>query len=256
MQDFVIIIPTNSSYIDIVNIFLKLLEKQWKFRKNQIIISITGQDKKIKGYKTIYNGEKASLIECIVNAAKANSHQYYMSFLGDAFITKTLNEKYLNSIMNAIKEKKIDYCSLNYVKRYSKEKRLSKELRIINKKDRYSHNFVAFIASKKYIDDILSKYKNDLEFEKHYLNETGNEYYNNHTIVRKNYLNIHPSIIKGKWDKINYRRIKKEYPEIDLGNREQTSYTYSLILHVRRHIIPYIPSAIRKTINKFRKDSI
>ncbi len=256
MQDLVIIVPTNSSYIDIVNIFLQLIEKQLKLRKNQILISVTGQNIKIQGYKSIYNGEKASLIECVINAAKNSDSQYYVSFLGDAFITKSVDQKHLNNIVNVVKEKGIDYCSLSYVKRYTKEKKLSKELRLINNKDRYSHSFVAFIASKAYINDTLSKYKSDVEFEKYYLSKTSNDYFDNHAIVRKNYLNIHPSIVKGKWDIINYRRIRKKYPEINLGDREQTSYIYSLILHIREHIIPYIPNTARKTINKFRKDSI
>ena len=244
MNDFVIVIPTYSKYLNVVNTFLQLLKKNWSSCPFKIVISITGENKKIEGYTCLYNGKKASLIDCVVNVAKKFKSRYYISFLGDAFISKKVDNELINDILNNLLNDKIDYCSILCLKYYAKEKKYNNYFRYINQLDRYSHSFVSFIASYEYIYKELIKFNSDFNFEEFYLSKKNNIYYNNHLIVRNNYFNILPSITKGKWDAINLRKLKKNNPEIDFVKLERQAYVYSSFLHFRSFVIHKCPSLI------------
>lgn len=249
-KDFIIILPTHSSYIGITKNFLQLFKKNWFGCPFDVVVSLTGEKIEIDGVKNIYNGEDASLIDCLVNAAKKDRRKYYISFLGDAFINKKIDNKRIISLLNELIDNKIDYCSLEYVKNYKKKKMFSKSFRYINNLDRYSHNFTAFVASYDFVINELSKYKTDLDFEKAYLFGKDNFYFNNHLIVWQNFFNLLPSVTKGRWDRINYNKLRKSNPEIDFDKRELQSIKESLVCHIRDGVVSYLPNLIRKKLKK------
>ncbi len=253
VDDIVIVIPTHSSYKTIVLNFLQLFEKNWKDCPYKIVISICGENIQFEGLNTIYNGENTSLIECISNAVKLFDARYYMCFLGDAFINKKIDTKEFLKDFNEISNKAIDYCCLNYVKRYKKEKKFNNKFRYINSKDRYSHSFVAFIASKKFMTKDLVDFDSDLSFEKYYLNDKKSFYYSNHIIVRKNYFAILPGITKGKWDRINFHILQKSNPEIDFDSREIEPFINTVLNFLRKKFINKIPRSLRVLSKKIIK---
>jgi len=249
-RDFVIVLPTHSSYKVIVENFLQLMKKNWEECPFDIIVSITGEEVKIPRVKTIYNGKDASLIDCLIGVSKKYESNYYISFLGDSFINKKINNKKASEILYSLKNNNIDYSSLKYVERYTKEKKFNQYFRYINAADRYSHNFAAFVVGHDYLSKELSKYRNDLDFERHYLKEKNNQYYDKHLIVRENYFGLLPSIVKGKWDTINYKKLKKDNPEINFDDRPTLSLKESAIRHIRNSIVAHIPNDARIGIKK------
>lgn len=254
--EVVIIIPTHSSYIDIVMNFLELLKKYWKDCRYKIIISVCGDYINNDNLTILYNGQNANLIDCLVNARKVYHSNYYICFLGDAFITKKILQKEVDELLEIIYNNNVEYCSLLNVKAYKKEKSFNCKLRYINSKDRYSHNFVSFIASDNYINSIISKCKSDLDFELMYLQDKQDFYYNFDLIFKKNYFGIMPGITKGRWNKIILNKLKKDNPDIKFAYRESESYIESFIYLFRNKIISYIPSYIRNKLKKvkFLKD--
>lgn len=246
MSDFVIILPTHSSYIGITKNFIQLLRKNWVDCPFKIVVSATGSKVSIEDVENLYNGEGASLIECVVNAAKKYKAEYCISFLGDAFINKKIDDEKILSLLNDLVIKDIQYCSLEYVKNYKKRKNFNDYCRYINNLDRYSHNFTAFVASYDFIMKELSKYRTDLDFEKAYLYQDEDFYFDDHLVVTKNYFNLLPGITKGKWDRFNYNKLRKSNPEIKFAKRDIQSFKESSICHVRGRIVPYMPSSIRK----------
>lgn len=250
--DLVIIIPTHSSYIDIVKNFLELFKKNWENCNYLIIISVCGENINMDGFKILYNGKNASLIDCIVNVKNKYPSNYYMCFLGDAFINKKIIQKDVDKLLKTMYDGNIQYCSLLCVKNYKKVKSYNDKLRYINSKDRYSHNFVAFIASHCYIDTIMAKCKSDLEYELLYLNNQKNFYYDFDLIFKKNYFGLMPGITKGKWNRFVLNTLKKNNREINFAYRPTESFFESLYSIIREKIIGYIPLSIRKIIKKTR----
>lgn len=252
MGDFIILIPTHSKYIGVVISFLQLIKKNWPDCPYKIVISLTGDSLEIDNQEIIYNGKNASLIDCLVNAAKKYDYKYYISFLGDAFIYRTINNYEIEDIFKTILKDNIKYCSLQNVKNYKKKKQYNKYLRYINGLDRYSHNFTAFVASKDYILNEMSKFASDLEFEKEYLGDSFDRYYDDRLIVNRNFFNLLPSITKGEWDRINYKKLIKYNPDIEFDRRRpMQSWKNSIICHIRAHIVHHISPSMRVCVKKY-----
>lgn len=250
MHDFLIVLPTHSNYCKITENFLELLKKNWKDCPFDVIVSITGEDVKLDRVRSVYNGKNASLIDCLVNVSKKYKSNYYISFLGDAFINKAIDNTSIMKILDELADSHADYCSLKYVKEYKKEKKYNQHFRYINDADRYSHNFTAFAVSYDYMNNEMIKFKDDLEFETKYLSKRGNDYYDDHLIVRGNYFNLLPGIVKGKWDAINYRKLKKDNPEIQFEDRLVLPYRESALRHIRNVVVSHLPTSLRVGIKK------
>lgn len=247
----IILMPTHSNYIDVVRNFLELKEKNWENCPYEIVISIFGENKTIDGYNCIYNGKDSSLIECIRNARNQYDSEYYMCFLGDAFINKKVNQSIIDNILKAIIENKFRYCSLFYTKNYKKMKSFNNNLRFIHSKDRYSHNFVAYIASANYVDEDICSCQTDVDYELKYLGNKDDFYYNDHVIVKSNILNIVAGIRKGKWKVIPLQKLKKDNPEVNFAYREKENLKETAY-GIFSKISPYLPDNIRLFIKKMK----
>ncbi len=251
----VIILPTHSNYIDICENFLYLFYKNWSNCPFKVVVSITGKDVKLKNTNcfSIYNGKDSTLTECIVKATKEFNADYYMCFLGDAFINRPVDNKWISRLLVLMKSEKIEYCSLMYVKNYARKKSLTEDFRFISSIDRYSHTFVAFVASNNFVQEIIAKCKNDFEFECKYLkNQTGQDayYYSNHIIVTHNILNIVPAITKGKWDRIAYNKLRKSNPEMKIAKRPIENWGETFYQHAHDKFISFLPYSIRISIKR------
>ncbi|WP_300629103.1 hypothetical protein [uncultured Thomasclavelia sp.] len=246
-----IVIPTHSKYKNVINTFLLLLKKYWPDCPYRILISICGDDFTIQGYDRLYNGTNSNLIDCITAVRKKYNYDYYMCFLGDAFMNKKVNQIDVDEIINIINYNNIDYCSLLNVRNYKKSKKLNNCLRYIHSKDRYSHNFISFIVSNQYIDDFLSKMNSDLDFEMKYLSIKENYYFHNHIIVTKNIFNITPGIKKGKWNRFVLSKLKKYNPEIEFAELPIESYCESLYSFFYGILITFIPDYLRKKLKSY-----
>lgn len=246
-HDVILIIPTHSSYMDIVKNFLELFSKNWNDCNYPIIISVCGKNEKIDGYINIYNGNDASLIDCILNAALEFKSKYYICLLGDAFINKKVNQKIIDTIIYSMEQGKINYCSLLNVRHYRKIKSFNSSLRYINSKDRYSHTFIAFIANNYYLKNVLSKFHTDLEYEMGYINIEKEYYFEHDLIVKNNYLGILPGIRKGKWNRIFLYKLKKDNPEIVFSKRPVESIV-DTIYGICAYSSSYLPEKIRIAI--------
>ena len=245
MNDFIIILPTHSDYIGITKNFIQLLRKNWPDCPFEIVVSVTGELVKVDKVKNLYNGKNASLIDCVVNVAKKYKKKYYLSFLGDAFINGRIDNVEIQKILKSLLKNKVAYCSLLNVKNYKKKKNFDKQMRYINGLDRYSHNFTAFAASYDFVKRDLSLYKTDLDFEKEYLSETRNFYYDDRLVLRKNYFKLLPSIVKGEWDRINYKKLVANNPEIKFETRKFQSLKNTMLCHTRNVIVMHLPAFLR-----------
>lgn len=129
-------------------------------------------------------------------------------------------------------------------------------MRYIHVKDRYCHCFGYILCSKKYIDEMFVKsgILTDLEYEVWYLNKSmeseTNYYYEHDAIVIENVFNIICGIKKGKWDRIAYHWIKKNYPEIKLAMRPQLGILNQIMMILRQRFLYLIPDGLRIWIKK------
>lgn len=248
-----IILPTYSNYLDVCFCFLELLEKKWE-NHPKVILSIIGDNKSIKNYDFIYNEKGTSLPKAIYNATKKYKADYYFCLLGDAFITENINQQFVERLLSIMTEKKINYCSLLPVKSSLQPKKNRDIFNYIKYQDRYSHNFIAFIASEKFIQEEFSNNITDFEFELKYLkiaNEMLKGYFDDRIILNRNYMNINHGISKGKWIRKTYKMLLKQNLDKPLPNRRIMSIKETLLLNVGLLINWIFPNKIRILLKKF-----
>lgn len=250
----VIVLPTHSNYLGVCKNFVELLKKNWMDCPYELWISYAGDRTNIEwAFNTIYNGKAASLTECLYNLAEKVNADYYISFLGDAFINSRIDSNFIIELLKDIENNNIEYCSLMYVKNYYREKSFNEQFRYIHTTDRYSHNFVSFIASDGFIKSTLHTCNTDLEFEKHYLEVKEKKYYNSHIAIKKNYLGLVPAITNGKWNRLAYNKLVRDNPDISFDEREVETLAESLYQVFHDEFIWVIPSGLRVRVKKIMR---
>ena len=132
----------------------------------------------------------------------------------------------VESLINEMEEKNIDYCNLVPRIAYRFRKRVvDKNMRYISSNDSYNMSFVAFVASRRFILKEFAGKITDLEFEEKYLSCSDKKFciYKNRVILTKNLFGLIPGIYAGKWDRHAYRKLQKDNPEILFTQREVIS---------------------------------
>ncbi len=247
-HDLIIVMATHSSYIDICKNFLELIKKNWADCPYRIIIALTGDDVEddFGSCEKYYCGKQSTLTDCIRKVSDIYKFKYYMCFLGDAFLSKKVSDDDVKDFVDEIEKLDIDYCCLYPKVPIKKCKMAGKWTRYINSLDRYSHSFIAYIASKRFIDSEFGLGSNDLKFEVKYLkiaSEKNEYYFDKHVILKNNIFNIKPGIVKGKWDRIVLSNLRRNNPEIDFAYRPKISIFKQLLLIVRKFIFRWLPKS-------------
>lgn len=251
-----VIVPTNSKYIDICENFFDVFYRSWPDCPYRLVLSVTGENKKVDGVENFYNGTDASLIDCVVNAANKYDCDYYMILLGDSFLCGKVDTQSVENLMNDMKKNEIDFCCLHPEKTGKKQNKVGRQMRYIHIKDRYCHCFGYTLCSKKYLHEMFinSGILTDLEYEVWYLNKTVESktdyYYEHDAIVTQNIFHIICGIKKGKWDRIAYHWINKNYPDIRLAQRPQLGIVSQIIMILRENFLYLIPDGVRIQIKR------
>ena len=95
-------------------------------------------------------------------------------------------------------------------------------MRYTTENDVYNISFVAFIASRFFIQEEFRNNISDLEFEKKYLKCDSRNDFINKCILKKNIFHIMAGIDAGKWNNHVLRILKKNYSDIKWAEREKT----------------------------------
>ena len=248
-QRAVVVIPTSSLYIDICMNFIDLLEKNWNDCPYEIVLAITGDNVEVtncKQIKKIYCGQSVTLPQCIFNVAKKVRVEYYICFLGDAFLSERVQNSDIENIIITMKMYQIEYCRLIPKKRRNVEK-INSYLRRPCDKERYTVSFIAFISSFNFIEKEFGRTVTDLDFERKYEKVTNCQDF---AVVNHNYLHIVAGIDKGRWNRRALHRLKKRNPSVEFSKRGKLSVKDQLIYDLREIFEPIMSEQIRKKVKR------
>lgn len=226
MKKVAVVLSTHSSYIDVCMNFLELFNRNWSDCGFDFWILVIGSVKHVEVENLIEYEEGNSLPSLLYDFMNKHSeYELFISFLGDAFITERIDSTMVNSLINDIKKNNINYCCLIPRKPFRLKKTTCGEyMRFISDNDVYSMSFVAFIATRIFIEKEFVGNISDLEFEEKYLSSNTDIFLTNRdkVILTKNIFNIKAGIDAGKWNNHIFRKLKRKYPEIDWAKRERT----------------------------------
>lgn len=251
-----IILVTHSNYLDICKIFLELLNVNWGDCPFKIVISITGENKKLDKYQCIYNGACATLPDCLRSVCEKVISDHYLCFLGDAFIVDKLNTEEIVQLLKELIDIGVDYCNL-VPSKVGKRKKETFKFRKICKRDIYCHSFVAFLASREFILNEFTVGSTDLDFEEKYLKISVEANDNNeivkHYILNSNIFHIMPGINKGLWEWEVYKYLYRKYPNININIRAKLSCKENIREKIIKFIQPKLKPKLRFKIKCFLK---
>ena len=226
MKKILVSLVTHSAYKDVCENFIKLFDKNWKDCKYDFRVLVIGNEISFDKKKVNYYGKDCSLPEALYLAMSTSDYDYCISFLGDAFINRKIDNIMVDSLINDINEKNIDYCNLMPRVAYRSHKKIAgKNMRYISSNDSYSMSFVAFIASRRFVLKEFAGGITDLDFERKYLNRINqcNQVYNDRVILTQNLFGLVPGIYAGKWDRHALGKLQRDNPEIFFTDREKVS---------------------------------
>ena len=236
--------------------FMEVLCRRWTECKYKIIFAVFGEKTNCQYENYIFCEKAKNLPDCIKEIKNMYASEFYMIFLGDAFFTKKVEDKQVRDLLSNLKKDNIQYCSL--IPKKSREKIVKSKggYRFINYKDRYSHSFIAFIVTGKYLDSEFKNGESDDDFETKYLlnalnNENIDKYYKNDVVLTEDLFGILPGITKGKWDRVSYWKLRRLYPDIEFAYREKITVKLQIIIQLRKLIIAFLPNDIRKQMKRF-----
>jgi hypothetical protein ELI_1804 len=266
MSEVLINLVTHSAYKDVCMDFLKLYRNNWKDCPFDFVISVVGEKIEFEGFHTVYHGKTCQLPEAVYNVMHNSKYEYCISFLGDAFINKKVDNNDISNLLIEIKNNGIQYCCLVPRRPFRLiGKKAGSIIRYISSFDVYNMCFVAFIASRNFIEKEFAGQISDLEFESEYLRINGDKrfYYKDRVIVTSNILNLVPGIDAGKWNRHAYKKLHNDNPDIHFNSRGVASLTTTVkndLIHVlqlfiskkQRRIIKKVMSKIYKM--KFMTD--
>lgn len=247
MEKCVIILPTHSNYNDICETFLELLRRNWKECNYRIVVSMCGEDKKISGVDYLFNEGTTSITQCLVNACLKYEAATYLVFLGDAFISKKVDNSKVLAFLDEFKRYRIEYCRL--YSQFVRYRRIMVGSTMRKMKSaRYAMSFVAFAATQGFILEEFGQGETDLDFEVKYLEIAdkiqGTVFYETRTMLYSNFLHILPGIEKGKWNRIALYRLKRNNPGIDFSDRGKISLKWQFYLIFRKIYLTLVPAKI------------
>lgn len=248
MKRIAIIVSVSSKYSDISDVFFKLLDKNFQECPFSIIVNYNdGFIYKDYGYISYVNENNNSLTYSIVDIARKFDYDYYICLLADALIINKIKYQQICDFFAKIEENKVQYCRICNVSKKDKT------IKRINKKNVWDVTFVAFVATKHFIIDTLSKYKSDLEFEEHYVKISNNirkdEYYDDMYEDGTNCFQIIHAVKSGYW--IKNARQKVIDNGIDINNhRDVMPRMEVLFWRIKQKARKYIKGNARIMIKK------
>lgn len=253
MEKVLINLVTHSAYKDVCLNFLELFKKNWKDCPFDFIISVVGEPMEFKEYQTKYCGKNCQLPEAVYKTMHNSQYKYVISFLGDAFIDKKVDNYVIMDLLKEIENCNIQYCCLIPKKPFRfVGKKAGNNIRYISSFDAYNMSFVAFIASRNFIETEFSGQISDLKFESKYLELNGKNkvYYNDRVIVTNNIFNIIPGIDAGEWNRHAYKKLRRDNPEICFNSRQIAPLTATIKNDLFRVLQLFVSKKHRKVIKK------
>ena len=225
MNNVKIIVSVCKIYDDIAEVFFKLFSKNWPNCPYDLIVSTDYESDSFPSNCIIYKGGN-SLPNNILEISKKYPAEYYICLLGDAFIFSEIDTAEFDNLIQCLKINNIEYCKLFT---YSTDRTKKTMIRKADLHRPYEVSFIAFVASKKFIQREFLNNISDFEFEYQYLNRLTEKKAqscfdeNNYAVVTYNILHIRHGIQKGLWIRETYNGIKRIDSSVTKNKRGKLS---------------------------------
>jgi hypothetical protein len=250
-----LIVLTCDNYSDLWPMFISLSEKYWPDCPYDKYFITNNKSVPESSFNSIKIGQDESWSDGLLKAIDElkSKYDYLLITLEDSPIIEYVDQDKLNLITNAFFTAKGNFLSLFTQQDMGKPTRKYNEFfGIIDKGSLYRPTCVYSLWKISVLEDLLVREENAWDFERY--GSVRSDKYDDFFMVYKNFFKMSNTVIKGKWLRSEYKRIKKLGYNPDITSRDLMSKkeefrfkTYLLIFKILNKHVP-IPWKIRRKV--------
>lgn len=247
---YTILVDCPDCYLDVLKIFLTLLEENWPHRKCRVCVST--QSKIVDGFDNIdfiKCGENRNSIQRSVFVMQTIDSEYVLTLNSDNFITKRVDNEEIQKLINFMRLNEVDYLQIWKLKNREqrKYKTAVNDIYYCNKKARYSKSLMANIWNKNAYLNLFSTVNSDgWTIEGQWLKECLDSqpgYDDNYCYCNSDPLAILHGVSKGCWIRKAYRKLRKlGFNKSDFSSRKKLSLNTTFKQNISMFVLNHFSS--------------
>lgn len=237
----VILVDSFDGYSDIWPAFFKIFEHYWSDCPYKIYL--VSNDKEFAGVDTIKTGKEISWTDRTLKAVEQIEEKYILLLLEDYLLGDKINSEEVFECLDFMEKNDVKYLRLTDIpaSRFSSDE---EKIYALYQDEEYAVNLQASIWEKEFLIASLKKYKgNAWNFEVGFLSEAVHAEHlqlEGCYALKKDPLDIHNGVLKGKWFPSALHYFKRRGFEIEWQNRGKLtpieSILYNTKVFVKNHV--------------------
>lgn len=250
MDNIAVLVVSCDNYSDLWLPFFSLFKRFWPDCPFSVYLLTNDKDFSYPGVSTIRIGKDVSWSDNIKEGLRQLQEEYVLMFIEDLFLLKSVDTNEITRVCGEFVRLNGNYLRLNPT--VKADKKYNEYFGKVSKGTIYRTSTVLSLWNKDVLSDLLQTGENAWEFE--IFGTVRSDTYEGFYATWKNCFTIVNGVIKGKWERKAYRKIKSLYPDAELEGRRKMTYFEQILLLVkiaRTRVLNLMPSRQRRKIKDF-----
>lgn len=255
MEDLALVVVSCDSYTELGKIFFDLQKKYMGWFHGPTYFINESKPAAFEGVRTIHVGTDVDWSGKILRALEQIPQAYILFMLEDYFIGKEVRQQDVQQAVAIMKQHELCYYRITAIPDTKKESDIAPFLAAIPSNLYYGVNLQPAIFSRDYLKQVVSgPDRSAWAVETDLLKEVTATYeYDIPGCVldRRNIIDVHNGVIKGKWVRKTIRYFKKNGYRIDLGERKMLSVAQTTKIELMNMVVRLLPTEKLRKIKSF-----
>jgi hypothetical protein len=249
VNDIAVMVVSCDNYSDLWNPFFALFSRFWPDCPFKVYLLCNEKDFEFPSVNVIKLGQDKSWSDNVKLGISKIKEKYILLFIEDLFLVRSVDTGSLLRVCGKFIEVKGNY--LRLVPTIKADKKHNEFFGVVSPGTIYRTSTILSLWEKKVFYDLLSPHESAWDFET--LGALRSDNYDSFYASWKDYFTILNGVIKGKWERGAYNKIKILYPGISLNKRMIMSIPEDIIYNlkiIRSHFLNLFPSQSRRRIKR------
>lgn len=257
LTDFAMIVVSCDAYTELGKIFFDLQQKYMGWLDVPRYFINESKPADFDGVKTIHVGTDVDWSGKMSRALEQIPEKYILFMLEDYFIGKPVAEDHIREAVQTMKKYDLRYYKITPLPPIHKGSFMGKHLAQIPGNMRYGVNLQAAIFEKSYLQQIVSgpdrsAWETETDLLK-FVTERFEDYLPGCVLDRRNIIDVHNGVIKGKWVPGTVSYFQRRGYTIDLGQRPMLPHWFMIKMNIMRFVSHILPPVAARNLKAFLK---
>lgn len=250
MDDIAVLVVSCDKYSDLWPSFFTLFRRFWPDCPFKVYLLTNNGDFVFPGVSIIKVGNDISWSDNIKAGIRQLREKYVLMFLDDFFILKSVNTNAIRLICNEFVRIEGSYLRLNPT--VKADMKYNQYFGIVSKGTIYRTSTILSLWNKDSLYDLLRSGESAWDFE--ISGSVRSDAYSGFYATLEDCFSVINGVIKGKWERNAYRKIKSFCPDARLECRRVMTFFEEILFMLkitRSNVLQFLPSRFRRKIKDF-----